>query len=215
MTSLLEQHIAALRAARAHSSPAAAEAAGPSGPRHDPNAPHDASVAQLLPPPPGLSNAADADEDVQLPRPNLDGQYDALVRATVRRAWERAWADYQSGRWLYAAPPMLLAGATATNPCEHTVVAAPTTNAPNAAAARARCATTSVLSASAVHTHAKQPQATLYEFNDVHPHQPASNKPSVHSYTMRERQRVKARQEVLRAPAGSSRSTGWRAATTR
>jgi hypothetical protein len=48
-----------------------------------------------------------------LPASTLNEHYDALVRTIVRRAWERAWTDYRSGKWLRGAPTLGGGGACA------------------------------------------------------------------------------------------------------
>ena len=147
--SVLEAHIAALRsAARAEVSPSCPLAT--TTPLS--SAPGRAAVA--VPPTPHTA----------LPEPaagaGASERYDELVRATVRRAWETAWSNYQSGDG-WRGPPLV------------------TTEMANAAPRRRRAGPGASSGA----------YLTPDGRTDPHPHQPASNKRAPTSYSMQARAR--------------------------
>ena len=123
------------------------------------------------------------------PTTSLDEQYDALVKATVRRAWDKAWGDYQSGRWLHAAPSMLIEGAIAATAAAAVTTQEEIDQPPLLPQSRSSRAATQ-------QQPPRQHSSALYEYDDVHPHKPASNKPPPLPYGARERQRLKVKEEV-------------------
>ena len=167
MTSLLEQHIAALRAARDEDrAPAAAEAAGASGPRH-PNAATAAAVARLSRPRQGQQRRLGrrAQPCTCCPQPGWAsgrGGSDRAARLATRAEEE---ID-QSGVGCMPLPPMLLAGFRPSIRCRPVRSSAQRTQHP---AARARLRIARRQLGVLLQTHAQQPPRSLYEFSDVHP----------------------------------------------
>lgn len=102
--------------------------------------------------------------------------HDELVKATVRKAWDRAWRDYQTGKWLTGAPDLTASstggadgapdGAAQTAPLD---VAPPL---PAASSGGGRGAAPAAATPTAYY------DASL----NAHPHLPADNRRQVTSY---------------------------------
>ena len=111
--------------------------------------------------------------------------YDQLVKVTVRRAWDRAWQDYQTGKWRSGAPDM----SSATPPVTDSAVLS------GSSGAGATHATAGALSAASGSSPVPVPpepreyyDATLEE----HPHLPADNRRQALPYGLQASMRRRA-----------------------
>ena len=191
-TARLVTHIAALRAARgatdaatqsprAQMSASAAALVAAATPDNHPLTRLETFLAHVG----GASSSDAVPQRAAIPASSLASytsasEYDQLVRATVARAWDRAWSDYRSGKWLN--------GAAASNGTDMHV--------PHASSALGASASSSVDTISGaspwLHTPssstrsvapAPPEQRDYYDANlQAHPHLPADNRRQPLSY---------------------------------